>query len=95
MRTALAVPINYYTCRPNIHYLLYIVSIRNKILPVFIISLTDDVHVLARTGTGADGRDSLATGGEIRELVLVVRSLEQRMTSLKRETAEEDEAEGG
>ena len=50
-------------------------------------SLTNDVD-----GTGADGRDFLATGGEGRELILIVRSLEQRMTSQKKETAEEDEA---
>ena len=35
---------------------------------------------------------SLPRGGEIQELISVVRSLEQRMTSLKRETAEEAEA---
>ena len=55
-------------------------------------SLTDDVDVLARPGTSAARWDSLATGGEICKLISVVISLEQRITSLKRETAEEAEA---
>ena len=55
-------------------------------------SLTNNVDVLACPGTGADRRDSLATGGEVRELISFVRSLEQRMTSQKKETAEKDEA---
>ena len=59
-------------------------------------SLPDDVDVLARPSTGADGHRAELSRypgpGEIRELISVVRSLEQRMTSLKRETAEEAEA---
>ena len=55
-------------------------------------SLTNDVDVLTCPGTGADGRDSLATGGEVRGLISVVKSLEQRMTSKNKDTAEEDEA---
>ena len=55
-------------------------------------SLTNNVDVLACPGIGADGQDSLATGGEVRGLISFVRSLEQRMTSQKKETAEKDEA---